>query len=163
MIEKLNEISKELSALSKEEFDAMGSGMPVYASADLKELDDFSFHMENENNKKEIENSLNSWKKLKENWDGENGSRPVIQSIDDALEFLKLIDSTLQMPEPMLQSSGRASLLWSEGLLYIEIEFNGSGGLAYYMSINNKSSKGSAYMKDMKDIFVLIEKHISTE
>jgi hypothetical protein len=85
---------------------------------------------------------LRSWKLLSSNWDGENAAVPIAESIDEAVAFARLLDAD-SMAEPMLHANGRAGLYWKDADLYADIEFLGSGRIAYYIECKGDKHKGA--------------------
>ena len=67
---------------------------------------------------------------------------PMAQSIKEAVSFVRLLDDSILLPEPMLLSSGHAALYWNEGGLYADIEFLGNGRIAYFIKSNGDKHKG---------------------
>lgn len=85
---------------------------------------------------------LREWRFFEENWDGENANAPSIQSIRDAIAFVRLIKDKEEMPQPMLHASGNVSLYWNNERLYADIEFLGDGLVAYFIKHLTDKHKG---------------------
>lgn len=78
---------------------------------------------------------------LKADWDGEGAAAPSVQSIKEAVSFVRLLND-IALPEPMLLASGHTALYWNEGNLYADIEFLGDGRIAYFIKNNGDKHKG---------------------
>lgn len=85
---------------------------------------------------------IRSWNELEDNWDGENGLKPVEASMEEATSFIYLLNKNLSLPEPMLLSSGRIALYWDEDDLYADIEFIGDGRVTFFIKRNEHEEKG---------------------
>ena len=85
---------------------------------------------------------LRSWAGMSENWDGEGASAPIKSSLLAASNFVCLITQENGMPEPMLHASGRAGLVWTDGVNYAELEFLPNGEIAYYVTGATGKHKG---------------------
>lgn len=85
---------------------------------------------------------LRQWSLLKANWDGEGASLPSVQSIKNAVSFIKLIDENAVLPEPMLLASGNAGLYLNQNILYADIEFLSEGRISYFIKRGNDRHKG---------------------
>jgi hypothetical protein len=85
---------------------------------------------------------LREWAFLKNNWDGEGGNAPSVDSIREAVAFVRLINNNAGMPDPTLLASGRVSLFWHTESLYAEIEFLGNERIAYFIKNNDDKHKG---------------------
>jgi hypothetical protein len=76
------------------------------------------------------------------NWDGEGAKAPVISTLRAASNFVCLLPTGMEMPEPMLHASGHAGLSWSSDDFYGELEFLENGYAAYYFSRGQERHKG---------------------
>jgi len=85
---------------------------------------------------------LRQWNLLVANWDGEGATKPKLNSIKEAVSFVRLLDDKGALPEPMLLGSGNAALYWNEPGLYADIEFLGDNRIAYFIKINSDKHKG---------------------
>lgn len=85
---------------------------------------------------------LRSWAKLPEDWDGEGASAPIRSSLLAAGDFVCLLTRTSAMPEPMLHASGRAGLVWTDGVNYAELEFLPQRAIVYYVTGATGKHKG---------------------
>lgn len=90
----------------------------------------------------ELIGEIRSWSLWDANWDGERAKAPLMSSLRDAVEFVRLIDSDELLPEAMLFASGRSGLYWHTDDLYADLEFLGEGRIAYFMKINGDQHKG---------------------
>lgn len=84
---------------------------------------------------------IRGWSLLDADWDGEGAMAPSIQSIKEAVSFIRLIDD-INLPEPMLLASGHAALYKNESNFYADIEFLGDGRIAYFIKRNGDKHKG---------------------
>lgn len=87
---------------------------------------------------------LRSWARKSADWDGEGASAPIESSLLAASNFVCLITRENEMPEPMLHASGRAGLVWTDGVNYAELEFLPKGEIAYYVTSATGKHKGVA-------------------
>lgn len=89
---------------------------------------------------------LRGWSLLSSNWDGEGSPQPNAKSIETAVRFIRLIGSTaLNLPEPMLFSSGRAGLYWDDAGVYADLEFLDDEKVSYYIETSDQGKhKGVA-------------------
>lgn len=78
---------------------------------------------------------------LKADWDGEGAAAPSVQSIKEAVSFVRMLNG-ITLPEPMLLASGQTALYWNEGNLYADIEFLGDGRIAYFIKNHGDKHKG---------------------
>ena len=85
---------------------------------------------------------LREWAFLKINWDGEGANAPSKTSIKEAVKFVRLINDSVEMPDPNLLASGNVSLFWNSQSLYAEIEFLGNNRIAYFIKKNEDKHKG---------------------
>lgn len=85
---------------------------------------------------------LREWALFKNNWDGEGGNAPSVDSIKEAVAFVRLINSNAKIPDPNLLASGHVSLFWNSQNLYAEIEFLGDNRIAYFIKNNEDKHKG---------------------
>jgi hypothetical protein len=84
---------------------------------------------------------LRQWQFLDEDWDGEGASKPLLTSINAAVQFINLIKPEAQLPEPMIHASGFTSLLWDRDDFYAEIQFISNNKIAYFV----KNHEGKRY------------------
>lgn len=71
---------------------------------------------------------------LKEaNWDAEGALPPLLSSLKEAADFVRLFNTTAQLPEPMLFGTGHAGLFWHTDDLYADLKFLGDGRVAYFI------------------------------
>jgi len=99
---------------------------------------------------------LRQWQFLNEDWDGEDASAPIAQSIKNAVDFVGLIRDSADLPQPMLHATGNVSLYWNDKGLYVDIEFLSDGRLAYFIkTVNENRHKGvlSFDAERMPDVF----------
>ena len=85
---------------------------------------------------------LRSWAIMSEDWDGEGASAPIRSSLLAASDFVCLLTRANTMPEPMLHASGRAGLVWTDGVNYAELEFLPKGEIVYYVTGTTGKHKG---------------------
>lgn len=85
---------------------------------------------------------IRQWTLLGADWDGEGAATPMAQSLKEAVSFVRLLDDTHALPEPMLLASGHAALNWNEGGLYADLEFLGDGRIAYFIKKYENKHKG---------------------
>lgn len=85
---------------------------------------------------------LREWAFLKNNWDGEDGKAPSVDSIKEAVAFIRLMNRNAEMPDPNLLASGHVSLFWNSQNFYAEIEFLGDNRVAYFIKNNEDKHKG---------------------
>jgi hypothetical protein len=85
---------------------------------------------------------IRQWSLLNANWDGEGAAIPNAQSIKEVVSFIRLLDESFPLPEPMLLASGHVALYWNEGSLFADIEFLGDGRIAYFIKSNEDKHKG---------------------
>lgn len=85
---------------------------------------------------------MRRWLLLGANWDGEGSQAPSHQSIKEASAFVRLIDDTLPLPEPMVLASGHAALYWNTGDIYADLEFLGNQRIAYFIKKHEDKHKG---------------------
>lgn len=76
---------------------------------------------------------LRDWQFLDEDWDGEGASKPLLTSINAAVQFINLIKPEVPFPEPMIHASGFTSLLWDRDDFYAEIQFISNNKIAYFV------------------------------
>lgn len=110
----------------------------------IPSINDFSFDdvIRATSESEKIIGEIRQWRFLEENWDSEGAHAPSIQSIKEAVSFVRLIKDSAQMPEPMLHATGNVSLYWDEKSLYAEIEFLGDSRIAYFIKSNEDKHKG---------------------
>jgi hypothetical protein len=82
------------------------------------------------------------WATLETNWDGENANAPITNSLSQAQNFATLLTKEIPIPEPMLNSTGRAGLFWNLDNLYADLEFLSDEKIAYYIEKNKDKHKG---------------------
>lgn len=85
---------------------------------------------------------IRSWRLLEEDWDGEGALKPNLQSVLAASNVVCSLPNSVEIPAPMLHSTGRASLLWRSEAHYAHIEFLGSDRVAYYIERGPDKHKG---------------------
>lgn len=97
---------------------------------------------------------LRGWRQLSSQWDGEDAEVPQPQSIDDAVKFARMLGPQADA-QPMLHVNGRAGLFWRDDNLYADIEFLGSGRIAYFIEKNGDKHKGMVNFvaKEMPNLF----------
>lgn len=76
---------------------------------------------------------LRDWQFLDEDWDGEGALKPLLTSINAAVQFINLIKPEAPLPEPMIHASGFTSLLWDRDDFYAEIQFISNNKIAYFV------------------------------
>lgn len=76
---------------------------------------------------------IRRWALMDANWDGEGGASPATPSLDESVAFIRLLENTVELPEPMLLGSGHAGLFWKTDSLYADLEFLGDGRIAYFI------------------------------
>jgi hypothetical protein len=94
------------------------------------------------------------WRQLSSRWDGEDAEAPELQSIDDAVKFARMLGAQADA-QPMLHVNGHAGLFWRDDGLYADIEFLGSGRIAYFIEKNGDKHKGMVNFvaKEMPNLF----------
>ena len=107
---------------------------------------------------KKIIGEIREWITLEENWDGEGASIPSRKSINQVVNFLRLMNHRADMPQPMLHANGNVSLYWDEGNLYADIEFLGDGRIAYFIKHNTSKYKDILLFNSSKipDVFSVL-------
>lgn len=78
-----------------------------------------------------LRRELESYKSLKEGWDGYCAEPANQHSIMDARVFLSSLPESLPVPSPMLASDGEVSLFWETGKGYLEASFPGDSTYHY--------------------------------
>ncbi|UDU81223.1 hypothetical protein [Pseudomonas sp. HN2-3] len=78
-----------------------------------------------------LRRKLDSYKSLKEGWDGYCAEPANRDSIVDARVFLSSLPENLPVPSPMLASDGEVSLFWETSDGYLEASFPGDGTYHY--------------------------------
>jgi hypothetical protein len=76
---------------------------------------------------------IRRWALMNANWDGEGAAPPAVTSLEESVAFVRLISNSMELPEPMLLSSGHAGLFWKTEDLYADLEFLGDGRIAYFI------------------------------
>jgi hypothetical protein len=101
---------------------------------------------------------IREWALFGADWDGEGAQAPNSASCRESVEFVRLLKSDGEMPDPMLLASGHAGLLWRQLGLYADLEFLGDGKIAYYIERNGDRHKGvvSFDKKTMPSVFAAI-------
>jgi hypothetical protein len=84
---------------------------------------------------------LRRWKTLLTGWDGGTAQAPIADSLQDAVRFVRLLTEAATA-EPMLHATGRAGLFWRASDVYADLEFLGSGRIAYFIERNGDKHKG---------------------
>jgi hypothetical protein len=104
--------------------------------------------------KEQLIGELRGWRQLSSRWDGEDAEAPEPQSIDDAVKFARMLGSQADA-QPMLHVNGHAGLFWRDDDLYADIEFLGSGRIAYFIEKNGDKHKGMVNFvaKEMPNLF----------
>jgi len=104
--------------------------------------------------REELIGELRSMRLLKADWDGEGAVRPDIQSIDAAVNFVRLLSESSLLPESMIHASGRAGLLWRDEGVYADLEFY-PGKIVFYLERGATKLKGAIEFdnKSMPDLF----------
>ena len=103
-----------------------------------------------------IAGEFRRWRVLGSNWDGENAAAPVDASLADAVSFVRLLNDSELLPDPMLLASGRAGLFWKTDDLYADLEFLGAKQVAYYIERGKDKHKGVVHF-DSKKMPVMFE------
>lgn len=85
---------------------------------------------------------IRSWTLLDADWDGEGALLPNPRSLVEASSFVCSLPAKVEMPEPMLHSTGRASLFWRSEGFYAHLEFLGDERVAYYIERGADKHKG---------------------
>lgn len=85
---------------------------------------------------------IRRWNLLSSDWDGEGACAPNLDTVRQAEAFVRILNSKMALPEPMLHATGRAGLYWKEGQLYADLEFLGDGRMAYFIERNGDKHKG---------------------
>lgn len=76
---------------------------------------------------------IRRWALMDANWDGEGAVPPAARSLEESVAFVRLLENTVELPDPMLFSSGHAGLFWKTESLYADLEFLGDGRVAYFI------------------------------
>jgi hypothetical protein len=76
---------------------------------------------------------IRSWALLDSDWDGEGAVAPMVSSLKESVAFVRLLDNTAELPDPMLMNTGHAGLFWKTDMLYADLEFLGDGRIAYFI------------------------------
>jgi hypothetical protein len=97
-----------------------------------------------------IAGEFRRWRVLGSNWDGENATAPVDASFADAVSFVRLLNDTVLLPDPMMLASGRAGLFWQKDDLYADLEFLGAKQVAYYIERGKDKHKGVIHFDSTK-------------
>lgn len=85
---------------------------------------------------------IREWSLLEADWDGEGAQTPSQASIRYATEFIRSFDQTMELPEPMLLSSGNISLVWNTPELYADLELLPDQRIAYFVKKRADKHKG---------------------
>ena len=86
----------------------------------------------------QVVGEIRSYGVLGNNWDGEGAARPNLNSIRSAVAFVRLLDPSIEMPEPMLFASGRAGLFWNNENIYADLEFTEAHSITYFVERQNE-------------------------
>lgn len=78
-----------------------------------------------------LRRELESYKSLKEGWDGYGAEPANPRSMMDARVFLSSLPERYDVPAPMLASDGEVSLFWETAQGYLEASFPGDGTYHY--------------------------------
>lgn len=96
--------------------------------------------------------------KLNEDWDGEGSNPANPASVESALNLTPLLATIdgLEVPEPMLHSSGNVGLYWSNSSHYVELELSPNVGIVYFFQFNLfERFKGSTSLVKVEQKFEL--------
>lgn len=85
---------------------------------------------------------IRSWALWSMDWDGEGALAPNQHSITQSVAFVRLIDSHVEVPEPMLLASGNVAVYWRREGYYFELEFHGDKGVSYFAETDDGRHKG---------------------
>lgn len=85
---------------------------------------------------------MRRWSLLSADWDSEGACAPILSSVRQAETFVRLLNNTIPLPEPMLHANGRTGLYWNDGQLYADLEFLEDGRMAYFIERNGDKHKG---------------------
>ena len=75
---------------------------------------------------------LNSYAKLKNNWDDEGATAPSAKAVQDAIAFLDSRPEGIPLPLPEVASIGDVGIYWDEDDIFAEVQFGGDQAYSYY-------------------------------
>jgi len=85
----------------------------------------------------EIIKELNSYKNLKDNWDGYGGIKPKDDIIETARNFIEILkNNNIGCPKIMVSGTGEIGIFWSSSTAYIEIDFDIKDKFTYFYNGN---------------------------
>lgn len=88
---------------------------------------------------KKIYQELESYKALKDNWDGYNGIRPTDEVIDATKNFLAILKNyNIMQPRIMVSGDGQIALFWKDNKKYIEVDFDIGQHFSYFYEIEKQ-------------------------
>jgi hypothetical protein len=77
---------------------------------------------------------------VESNWDGEGAVSPIVDSIFDAVAFVRALPSDALLPSVVLHVSGRVSLVWQEESRYADLEFYRDHLIGFYAERGDQPS-----------------------
>lgn len=81
----------------------------------------------------ELQKELSSYRKLKNNWDGYGGIRPLDDIINTVTIFLDILSyNNIYSPKIMVSGNGEIALFWKKNEHYIEIDFDTNNQLSFF-------------------------------
>jgi len=113
-----------------------------------------------------IYTELDSYKELKNNWDGYGGVRPNDEIIITAQKFIDRLES-LQIinPKIMVSGVGEIGLFWKNKNSYIEVDFDENEYFTYFYKINNEiyGEDDIALSQDIPDRLLHVLKNLQNQ
>lgn len=80
-------------------------------------------------------NAFDHYKVLEDDWDGEGAEAPSVESLNDAMYFMRVLGSKIsEIPEarPMIDADGVPGIFWSFNSKYLSASFYGDFSLTYF-------------------------------
>ena len=81
-----------------------------------------------------LERETRALRQLPKGWDGYGGERPQEGAVQDALAFIPFMNDAWRDPVISVASNGNFSFYWKNDTSVIDLEFDGSGSIAAYIS-----------------------------
>ena len=91
-----------------------------------------------------IQAEMEEYRHLADGWDGYNSIGPNPHTVDSALEFLRLLPSTIKPPEPTVSADGSVGWFWKSPGVFISINFPEAGRFAYYGNAQGVEARGAS-------------------
>lgn len=91
-----------------------------------------------------LAHEIQSYKFLKDGWDGSGGVSAFQKSMDAALYFVEKIPGGLPLPGAMLSSSGEVGFFWDVESGYADINFAPDGSASFF----SRTHSGQEYFQE---------------